>query len=166
MIDSKSKNNIFVSCDSSDSWQEYFDLIINSIEQTKKLENIKNFYKFNVYLVGNEEIKKLNAEFLNNHYETDVLSFNFYEGWKEGVLLNENSLFPGEDSINDIGEIYISIPKIQSQSLENGISFSKELSTMAIHGALHLLGYNHEDILEEKIMFSKTDEILKNIILD
>ena len=82
------------------------------------------------------------------------------------MLLNENSLFPGEDSINDIGEIYISIPKIQSQSLENGISFSKELSTMAIHGALHLLGYNHEDILEEKIMFSKTDEILKNIILD
>ena len=75
-------------------------------------------------------------------------------------------MFPGEDSKKEIGEIYISIPKIEKQSLENGVSFSKELSTMAIHGALHLLGYNHEDILEEKIMFSKTDEILKSIILE
>mgnify|MGYP000630758038 CR=1 FL=1 len=58
---------------------------------------------------------------------------------------------------------YISIPKIISQAKENGVSFTKELSTMAIHGALHLLGYNHEDILEEKTMFSKTDEILKRL---
>ncbi len=166
MEKSKSQDNIFVSCESSSSWEEYFDLIIKSIQTTRKSENINDSYKFNVYLIDNEEIKKLNSEFLDNHYETDVLSFNFYEGWKNGKLIDENNLFPGEDSKNEIGEIYISIPKIQTQSLENGVSFSKELSTMAVHGALHLLGYNHEDILEEKIMFSKTDEILKSIILE
>ncbi len=166
MINSKSKNNITVSCESSLSWEDYFDLVIDSVRLTKESENIKESYKFNIYLVDNEEIKKLNSEFLNNNYETDVLSFNFYEGWKDGKLLEEKGLFPGEDSKKEIGEIYISIPKIEKQSLENGVSFSKELSTMAIHGALHLLGYNHEDILEEKIMFSKTDEILKSIILE
>ena len=77
MINSKSKNNITVSCESSLSWEDYFDLVIDSVRLTKESENIKESYKFNIYLVDNEEIKKLNSEFLNNNYETDVLSFNF-----------------------------------------------------------------------------------------
>lgn len=166
MINSKTKDNIFVTCEASNTWDQHFDLIIKSVKLTKKAENIDDGYKFNIYLVDNEEIKKLNYEFLKNNYETDVLSFNFYEGWKDGRLIEEKGIFPGEDSKNEIGEIYISIPKIKSQSTENGVTFSKELSTMAIHGALHLLGYNHEDILEEKIMFSKTSKILKSIILE
>ena len=69
---------------------------------------------------------------------------------EKGIVSEEKGLFPGEDSKKEIGEIYISIPKIEKQSLENGVSFSKELSTMAIHGALHLLGYNHEDKDKDK----------------
>ena len=166
MINSKTKDNILVTSEASNSWDQHFDLIIKSVKLTKKAENIDDGYKFNIYLVDNEEIKKLNSEFLKNNYETDVLSFNFYEGWKDGRLIEEKGIFPGEDSKNEIGEIYISIPKIEAQSIENGVTFSKELSTMAIHGALHLLGYNHEDILEEKIMFSKTSKILNSIILE
>ena len=49
------------------------------------------------------------------------------------------------------------------QAKENDVSSLKELSTMAIHGTLHLLGYNHEVLNEEKIMFSKTDKILEGI---
>ena len=120
--------------------------------------------RIDVYLVDSSEIKDLNYKFLNNNYETDVLSFNFYEGWKDGSLEKSESLFPGEKSEEGIGEIYISIPKIKSQAKENSVSFAKELSTMAIHGALHLLGYNHEEILEEKIMFSKTEKILNKVI--
>ena len=166
MIKSEFKNNVLISCDPTTLWNKYFDLIFKSVSTTKIFEKIDVDFKINVHLINNFQIKKLNSQFLNNDYETDVLAFNFYKGWKNGKLLNEKELFPGGDEIYEIGEIYISIPKIISQSKENGVSFSKELSTMAIHGALHLLGYNHEDILEEKTMFSKTDEILKKIILE
>ena len=145
---------MLVSCQSNTDWKDYFDLIINSINHTKKYEKIDENYRIDVYLVDNSEIR-CNSKFLDNNYETDVLSFNFYEGWKDGVFRKSESLFPGEKSEEGIGEIYISIPKIKSQAKENSVSFAKELSTMAIHGALHLLGYNHEEILEEKIMFSK-----------
>ena len=164
MIDSKFQDQVLVSCQSNTDWKEYFDLIIKSVNHTKKYEKIDKSYRIDVYLVGNSEIKDLNSKFLNNNYETDVLSFNFYEGWKDGALEKSESLFPGEKSEEGIGEIYISIPKIKSQAKENSISFAKELSTMAIHGALHLLGYNHEEILEEKIMFSKTEKILNKVI--
>jgi len=163
LIESEFKDNILVSCERASLWNEYFDLIIRSISSTKNFEAIDNNLKINVHLIDNDQIKKLNSQFLNKNYETDVLSFNFYEGWKNGKYTKDSHLFPGEDSIDEIGEIYLSVPKIITQAKENGVSFSKELSTMAIHGALHLLGYNHEDILEEKIMFSKTDEILKKV---
>ena len=165
MIESEFKDNVLVSCDDASLWNEYFDLIIRSVSATKNFEEIDNSLKINVHLIDNGQIKKLNSQFLNKNYETDVLSFNFYEGWKIGKYIKEAPFFPGEDSINEIGEIYLSVPKITDQAKENGVSFSKELSTMAIHGALHLLGYNHEGILEEKIMFSKTDEILKKVFL-
>ena len=47
------------------------------------MKKIDKSYRIDVYLVGNSEIKDLNSKFLNNNYETDVLSFNFYEveGW-------------------------------------------------------------------------------------
>ena len=69
------------------------------------------------------------------------------------------------ENLNELGELYLSIPKIIQQSQENNVTFLKELSTMAVHGTLHLLGYNHEVLNEEKIMFSKTSKILENISL-
>ena len=75
---------------------DYFDLIINSVNHTKKYEKIDKNYRIDVYLVDSSEIKDLNYKFLNNNYETDVLSFNFYEGWKDGALEKSESLFPGE----------------------------------------------------------------------
>ena len=73
-----------VSCQSDTDWKAYFDLILNSVIQTKKHEKIDETYRIDIYLVDNSEIKELNHKFLNNNYETDVLSFNFYEGWKDG----------------------------------------------------------------------------------
>ena len=115
--------------------------------------------------MDNNQIKELNNQYLENNYETDVLSFNFYDGWKDGKIVEKKGLFPGEENLNELGELYLSIPKIIQQSKENNVTFLKELSTMAVHGTLHLLGYNHEVLNEEKIMFSKTSKILENISL-
>ena len=107
MIDSKFQDQVLVSCQSDTDWKDYFDLIINSVNHTKKYEKIDKNYRIDVYLVDNSEIKDLNYKFLNNNYETDVLSFNFYEGWKDGSLKKSESLFPGEKSEEGLSLIHI-----------------------------------------------------------
>ncbi|MCH2672899.1 MAG: rRNA maturation RNase YbeY [Dehalococcoidia bacterium] len=157
------KNNINISWDENYDWKDFSNIVLKSIFSTLKFESIEKRLIIDVYFIDNNEMKKLNDKHLGNNYETDVLSFNYYEGWKNGKLLTNHGLFPGEENLNELGELFLSIPKILQQAKENDVSSLKELSTMAIHGTLHLLGYNHEVLNEEKIMFSKTDKILEGI---
>jgi|TARA_B110000263_G_scaffold54024_2_gene45413 probable rRNA maturation factor len=160
------KNNIHIFWDYEFKEKPDTDLLLKSIFLTKKFEKISNKFLIKVFLVGDLEIKELNHKFLGNNHETDVLSFNYYDGWENGKISNSVELFPGEDNIDELGELYLSVPQISKQAKENNITFVKELSRMAVHGTLHLLGYNHEEINEEKIMFSKTDKILSLMNLD
>ena len=57
MIDSKFQDQVLVSCQSDTDWKDYFDLIINSVNHTKKYEKIDKNYRIDVYLVDNSEIK-------------------------------------------------------------------------------------------------------------
>ena len=64
------------------------------------------------------------------------------------------------DGYRVLGDIYICLDKVKSQALEYGHSFKRELSFLAVHGLLHLLGYDHMEKEEEKIMFAKQEEVL------
>ena len=59
-----------------------------------------------------------------------------------------------------LGDIYISTEKAKEQAEEYGHSFKREISFLAIHGLLHLLGYDHMEKEEEKIMFERQELIL------
>ena len=59
-----------------------------------------------------------------------------------------------------LGEIYISIPRMQEQAKEYQHSEKRELSFLAVHGMLHLLGYDHLNKEDEKIMFDLQELIL------
>ena len=111
----------------------------------EKLDNII----FNVIIIDNSRIRKNNREYRNIDRETDVISF----------ALEDDKTFNLEE-IRVLGDIYISIDKVHSQALEYGHSFKRELSFLAIHGLLHLLGYDHMTPEEEKIMFQKQEEAL------
>ena len=60
-----------------------------------------------------------------------------------------------------MGDIYISIDKARSQAKEYGHSLLRELSFLAVHGFYHLLGYDHMTPEDEKIMFTKQEEVLE-----
>ena len=60
-----------------------------------------------------------------------------------------------------LGDIYISLDKVISQSEEYGHSFKRELFFLALHGLLHLLGYDHMKKEDEIVMFGKQEEVLK-----
>ena len=128
---------------------------IKDIDTIKKLikfainyEKLNNIV-FNVILVNNEMIQEINKKYRNIDAATDVISFS----------LEDNKDFP----INEyrvLGDIYISIDKVEEQSKLYGHSFLRELSFLTIHGFLHLLGYDHMNIEDEKVMFSKQELIL------
>ena len=59
-----------------------------------------------------------------------------------------------------MGDIYICIPRMKEQALEYEHSIKRELSFLTVHGLLHLLGYDHRNEDEEKIMFGLQEEIL------
>ena len=106
---------------------------------------------FNVIIVDNNYIHKLNKEYRGVDRETDVISF----------ALEDDDTFNPEERI--LGDIYISIDKAKEQSESYGHSLERELCFLAVHGFLHLLGYDHMVEEDEKVMFSLQDEILNEM---
>ena len=119
------------------------------VKKCLKEEKVKNA-SFNIILTTNEEIKKLNTKYRNIEKETDVISFALEDEKQEKFFLKERVL----------GDIYISIDKAKSQSKEYGHSLKRELPFLAVHGLLHLLGYDHMKKEDEEIMFKKQEMIL------
>ncbi len=121
-----------------------YDLLMYALE---KLDEDNS--TFTLILTDDEEVHYLNKTYRNIDRTTDVLSF----------ALNDTGKLPGP--INVLGDIYISIPKMKEQSKEYGHSEKRELSFLALHGLLHLLGYDHTlGDKEEKEMFDLQKEIL------
>ena len=106
---------------------------------------------FNVILVDNDYIHELNKKYRNIDRETDVITF---------ALEDDDSIVLPND-MRVLGDIYISIDKAKSQAIEYGHSFLREISFLAVHGFYHLLGYDHMTPEDEKIMFEKQEEVLK-----
>ena len=101
--------------------------------------------------MDNNYIHELNKNYRQIDRETDVITF---------ALEDEDSLvLPGE--VRVLGDIYISIDKARSQAEEYGHSLLRELSFLAVHGFYHLLGYDHMNLEDEKIMFAKQEEVLE-----
>ena len=127
---------------------EYIETMQKLIDYALKHENLENVL-FNVIIVDNEYIHKLNKEYRGVDRPTDVISFAL-----------EDSHDEVENNIRILGDIYISIDKVYEQAKEYGHSNLREICFLMIHGFLHLLGYDHMRIEDEKIMFAKQEEIL------
>ncbi|WP_400255170.1 rRNA maturation RNase YbeY [Spiroplasma endosymbiont of Cleonymus obscurus] len=93
---------------------------------------------------------ELNKMYRHKDYVPDVLSFG-----------NNDDDFPNINiDIRDLGDVYICYSKAVAQAQEYGHSLIRELSFLFIHGLLHTLGYDHQNSVEEKVMFDLQDEIL------
>ena len=137
------------------------EIINNTNEEIKELDIINDLLEFalkkekqehvifNIIIVDNEYIHKLNKEYRNVDRPTDVISF---------ALEDNGSMETAYGRI--LGDIYISIDKAREQAKEYGHSLKRELAFLSIHGLLHLLGYDHMEEEEEKVMFARQELIL------
>ena len=119
------------------------------LKKCLKEENVKNAV-FNVILTNNKSIKEINSKYRNIDKVTDVISFALEDEQKEKWYSNKRFL----------GDIYISVDRAKEQAKEYNHSLERELSFLAVHGLLHLLGYDHMDKEDEIIMFAKQELIL------
>lgn len=138
-----------------------FEIINETDKDIEELKEIENFLKFvvkkeklenaifNIIIIDNPRIKEINRDYRKIDRETDVISF----------ALEDSKDLEYED-FRLLGDIYISIDKAVSQSIEYNHSLLRELSFLSIHGLLHLLGYDHMKEEDEKIMFGKQEELL------
>lgn len=114
-----------------------------------KREDLGNVI-FNIIIIDNPTIHKINKEYRDKDAPTDVISF----------ALEDDKTVIEPDRVRILGDIYISIDKVHEQALEYGHSFKRELSFLAVHGLLHLLGYDHMEKSDEEVMFKKQEEVL------
>ena len=160
----------------------YVDNRQNKIEVSEKFtENLKEVIEFalkeeevlipseiSMIFVDNEEIKEINNETRGIDRATDVLSFPMldYEDKKVFKELYENKSFDvtfmdGEELV--LGDIVLSLERALEQSKEYNHSFEREASYLVVHSVLHLLGYDHMEDLDKKVMRKREEEILSKL---
>ena len=108
--------------------------------------------ELSIVLTNDAEVKKLNRIYRGKNKTTDVLSFPLLEGKKFPAGLKENVA---------LGDVVVSVPQTKRQALEAGKPFKAELALLVVHGVLHLLGYDHVTLTQEKKMFALQDSLLK-----
>ena len=132
-----------------------YKLIEKVISEALRYEGVNDNTEVSVTIVDNEEIRKINNKFRNIDRATDVLSFPLIDF--------DNESLPDDGSKIYLGDIIISIERAKEQAKEYGHSIDREIGFLTAHSMLHLLGYDHMVPEEEKEMFAKQEEILKNL---
>ncbi len=139
-------------------YEEIINKVVEKCFEEEKLLN-KNIY-INIILTTPNSIREINKQYRNIDKETDVLSFPMFE--KDEIL----DINPSIQEV--LGDIIISIDRVQEQANEYGHSFTRELAYMVVHGFYHLMGYDHMEENDKLQMRKKEETILNklNIIRD
>lgn len=131
-------------------------------------ERVNRECEISVIFVDNSQIREINKETRNIDKETDVLSFpmldypkgkvykDTYENYKfDASYMNEGELV--------LGDIVLSLEKAEEQSGEYNHSYLREACYLVVHSVLHLLGYDHMEEEEKKIMREREEVILSKL---
>jgi rRNA maturation RNase YbeY len=104
---------------------------------------IKSEQKFpgeiSVIFCSDNYLLKINEQYLNHNYYTDIVTFNYVE----------NSVISGD--------LFISVHRVDENANQMGVNFNEELYRVMFHGMLHLCGYNDKTNAEKKVMREKED---------
>lgn len=159
---------IYYSNETSENISNYKKAVTSAIEETLKKEKIKENIEISLTFVNDNDMKKLNKKYRDKNKPTDVLSFpmldyvnrkTYKDMDKEFIKQNINT----ETRSIMLGDIVVSMETIRKQAKEFNNTIKKELLLMVIHSTLHLLGYDHMEESEKKVMFEKQLKILEGL---
>ena len=98
--------------------------------------------KLSYAFLTDKELHKINVEFLNHDTFTDIITFDYNRG---NII---------------IGEIYMSLDRIEENAIKNKVTFDLEFNRILIHGLLHLMGYKDKNSNDKILMTQKEDYYL------
>lgn len=160
---------IYKGIDTNDEYEKTIKKVVDKCFEVENLQNT-NLY-ISITLTNPEEIKTINKQYRNINKATDVLSFPMFEKEELDTMVQDSAKKDqvddtenDENQVRDIlGDIVISIQKVQEQAKEYGHSFERELSYMVVHGFYHLMGYDHMVEDDKKQMRAKEENILAKL---
>lgn len=104
--------------------------------------------EISVTLLSDDGIRAMNRQYLNIDGPTDVIAFSL------------------GDAERPLGDVYVGFEQATRQAVEHGVSLTEELARLAIHGTLHVLGYDHPEGEErlESPMFERQEQLLSEVL--
>ncbi|HBT47345.1 MAG TPA: rRNA maturation RNase YbeY [Peptococcaceae bacterium] len=132
-------------------------LLTELLEQAARQEGVPHGAEVSVTLVNDAEIRRLNRTYRGVDAPTDVLSFPLRDAGD-----GEPPIKGGEEDLL-LGDIFISLETAERQAAAYGHSLEREVGFLALHGFLHLLGYDHDTPDREEVMFRRQEEILGKV---
>lgn len=122
------------------NWRVLREIVVKVIAKEKKISGDLNFI-----ITNDSKLRAINVQFLEHDYNTDVITFNY----NTGNVIN--------------GEIYISIDTVKENAFNYKVSLNDEIKRVAIHGVLHLVGYDDKSPEEQYVIRSREDYWLKEM---
>ena len=148
---------VYKDIEEKSEYEKVIKKVLQECFKEEKLEKSKLF--ITITLTNPENIQEINKQYRGIDKATDVLSFPMFER-EELEEKIENKEFEYEDVL---GDIIISVEKVNEQAKEYGHSFERELSYMVVHGFYHLMGYDHIEEEDKKEMRPKEETILNRL---
>mgnify|MGYP002711280262 FL=1 len=145
------------------NYEEIADKVINA---ALDYEECPYEAEVSLTLVDNNRIHDINKEFRDIDRPTDVLSFPMVEYDDAGefaFLEDEDDCFNPETGELMLGDIIISLDKVEEQAIAYGHSFTREYAFLIAHSMLHLMGYDHMTDDDAAVMEAKQRAILDNL---
>ena len=133
--------------------EQYFPELEKYYRKTLNVLKMEDNYVLSLIICGPVTIRKINREYRNIDAVTDVISF---------ALLDSEDAVEYEDRV-ELGDIFINRNRVLSQAEEYTHSVKREFVFLFVHGLLHLLGYDHMNEEEEKIMFDLQKKIVRDL---
>jgi probable rRNA maturation factor len=130
-------------------------VLVGLLEALHEEDIPESVTELSVSFITDSEMQVLNRDYRGKDRPTDVLSFSQLEG--------EDDFF-GVPTV--LGDLVVSLDTCKTQAIEYQVTESQELVRLLIHGLLHLMGYDHEDVPESEVirMQTKEDELIELIV--
>ena len=140
--------------------KEYEKLIKKVVDECFKVENLENSKLYiNIILTTPDNIRKYNKQYRDIDKETDVLSFPMFEKDELDRMIKNKDF----KNIDILGDMVISIPRVEAQAKDYGHSFDRELAYMVVHSFYHLMGYDHIEEADKLVMRPKEENVLNRL---
>ncbi|PXX76874.1 rRNA maturation RNase YbeY [Dielma fastidiosa] len=137
-------------------WESYAEDFQKISGKTSKVLRTAYESSCSVVFVTPDAIQEINRDYRSIDKPTDVISFALKDSEEDYMI--------SEEIDEELGDIFINVEAVRNQAQEYGHSIRREVCFLFTHGLLHLLGYDHMQSEDEKIMFALQDVILNDLV--